>query len=194
MPRLPAQQWSRKPRQPKAVWSKRLKLLAPQSSELSWSKGPPRLRHSKENMATLCQNLELQVIWQESRSQADFLSACQAILYTSPLELKSTLATSYHILLGQTPPSPPFVLLQRASPVEEQPISAAPPPTPVPKQSPRPKRWHPSPDPVESMPLGRTTLKATLGEPCSSKWPEIPPWNRVLKLSCAKAFGWALTW
>ena len=48
--------------------------------------------------------------------------------------------------------------------MEEQPASAAP-PTPVPKQSPRPKRWHPSPDPVESMPLGGTTLKATLGGP-----------------------------
>ena len=32
--------------------------------------------------------------------------------------------------------------------MEEQPASAAP-PTPVPKQSPRPKRWHPSPDPGE---------------------------------------------
>ena len=57
------------------------------------------------------------------------------------------------------PPLPPFVLSQRASPVEELPTPAAP-PTPVPKQSPRPKRWHPSPDPVESMPLGGTTSKA----------------------------------
>ena len=82
-------------------------------------------------------DLEEQVIQKESRSQANFLSTCQATLYASPLELKSTLAASYHILLGQTPPSPPFILLQRASPVEEQPASAIP-PTPVPKQSPRP--------------------------------------------------------
>ena len=109
-------------------------------------------------------DLEMQVIQEESRSQGDFLSACQATLYASPPALKSALATSYHILLGQTPPSPPFILLQRASPVEEQPASATP-PTPVPKQSPRPKRWHPTPDPVESMALGRTTLKATLGGP-----------------------------
>ena len=131
----------------------------------------------------------MQVIREDSRSQADFLSICQATLYTSPPELKSALATSYHILLGHTSPSPPFILLQRASPVEEQPISAAS-PTPVPKQSPRHKRWHPSPHPVESMPLGRTILKVTLGEPPCSKWQEIPPWNRALKPSCTEAFGW----
>ena len=136
----------------------------------------------------IMQDLETQVIQEEDRSQADFLSACQAVLYASPPELKSTLAASYHILLGQTPPSPPFILSQRASPVEEQPTSAAP-PTPVPKQSPRPKRQHPSPDPVESMPLGRTTLKVTPGGPPSSKWQEIPPWKTALKLSCAEAFG-----
>ena len=112
----------------------------------------------------IMQDLEIQVIQEESRSQADFLSACQAALNASQAELKSALAASYHILLGQTPPSPPFVLLQRASPIEEQPASAAP-PTPVPKQSPRPKGQHPSPDPVQRMPLGRTTLKVTLGGP-----------------------------
>ena len=95
---------------------------------------------------------------------------------------------SYHILLGQTPPSHPFVLLQRASPVEEQPASAAP-PTPVPKQSPRPKRRHPSSDPVESMPLGGNTSKVTLEGPPSSKWQEILPWNKVLKPSHMEAFG-----
>ena len=135
------------------------------------------------------QDLEEQVIWEESRSPANFLSTYQVTLYTSPPELKSSLAASYHILLGQTPLSPPFILLQRASPVEEQPTSAVP-PTPAPKQSPRPKRWHPSPDPVESMPLGGTTLKVTLGGPPPSyKWWEIQPWDRALKLSCTEVFG-----
>ena len=134
-------------------------------------------------------DLEEQVIWEESRSQADFLSACQVSLYASPPQLKSALVASYHILLGQTPPSPPLILLQRASPVEEQPTSTAL-PTPAPKQSPRSKRWHPSPDPVESMPLGGTNSKATLGGPPSSKRQEIPSWYRALKLNHAKAFGW----
>ena len=74
------------------------------------------------------------------------------------------LVASYHVLLGQAPTSHPVTLSQRTCPVEEQSAPAAP-PAPVPKQSPRPKRWHPSPDPVDSMPLGRTTSKATLEGP-----------------------------
>ena len=114
------------------------------------------------------QDLEEQVIWEEGRSQANFLYACQVALYTSPPELKSALATSYHILLGQPPPLPPLTPLQRTSPVEEQPTSIAP-PTPAPKQSPRPRRQHPSPDPVESMPPGRITSKVTPVGPPSSQ-------------------------
>ena len=133
-------------------------------------------------------DLEEQVIGEESRSQANFLSACQVILYNSPLELKSALATSYHILLGQTPPLPLHALPQRTSPIEEQPTPVAP-PTPAPKQSPRPKRWHPSPDPVESMPMGGTTSKATLGGPPSSKRQEVPPWFKTLKPSHTEALG-----
>ena len=110
----------------------------------------------------IMQDLEIQVIWDESRSQADFLSACQAALYASPWELKSTLAASYHILLGQTPPSPPFVLLLRASPVEEQPNSAVP-PIPVPKQSSRPKRWHPSPRSCGEHAFGQNHFKGDSG-------------------------------
>ena len=72
-------------------------------------------------------DLEEQVTGEESRSQADFLSACQVILYNSPPELKSTLATSYHILLGQTPLLSPLAPPQRTSLVEEQPTPAAPP-------------------------------------------------------------------
>ena len=114
------------------------------------------------------QDLEGQVNQEESRSQADFLSTCQVVLYNSPLGLQSTLTTSYHILLGQMPPLPPLASPQRTSPVEEQPTMAAS-PTPVPKQSHRPKRWHPSPDPVESMPMGGTTQKFTLGGPPTCK-------------------------
>ena len=45
-------------------------------------------------------DLEEQVIQEESRSQADFLSACQVTLYNSPPELKSTLATFLPYLIG----------------------------------------------------------------------------------------------
>ena len=74
------------------------------------------------------------------------------------------------------------------SPVEEQSAPAAP-PTSVPKQSLRPRRQHPSPDPVESTPQGGTTSKTTSERPPSSKQWEIPPWNIALKLSCTEAFS-----
>ena len=116
----------------------------------------------------IMQNLEEQAIQEESRCQSDFLSTSQATVYTSPVELKGMLVASYHVLLGQAPMSQPFALLQRTSSVKEQPAPAASPPL-VPKQSPRPKRWHPSPGPVQSMPLGRTTSKITSEGPPSSK-------------------------
>ena len=85
------------------------------------------------------QDLEEQAIIEESGSRNDFLSTCQVILYSSPPLLKSALAASYHILLWQTLPSPPLILPQRTSPVEEQPTAASS-PTLAPKQSPGPKR------------------------------------------------------
>ena len=118
--------------------------------------------------AKTIQDLEKQVIQEECRSQTDFLSACQAALHASPVELKGMLVASYHILMGQAPMSHPFTLSQGASPAE-QPSTPAEPPVPVPEQSPRPKRWHPFPDPVDSMPLGRTMSKATSEGPPSSK-------------------------
>ena len=54
MPRLPAHQQSRKPRQPKTVSSERLKLFVLQPSGMSRVRGPPRPKHCKRNMATSC--------------------------------------------------------------------------------------------------------------------------------------------
>ena len=79
------------------------------------------------------------------------------------------LVASYHILMGQASMSHPFTLSQGASPAV-QPSTPAAPPAPAPEQSPRPKRWHPSQDPVDSTPLGGTTSKATLEGPPSSNW------------------------
>ena len=39
------------------------------------------------------------------------------------------------------------------------------------------------------MPLGGTTSKVTSEGPSSSKWQEVPPWNKVLKQSCSEAFS-----
>ena len=84
--------------------------------------------------------------------------------------------------------SHPFTLSKRTSPLEEQSAPAAP-PVPVCKQSPRPSRWHPSQDPVDSTPLGGTTSKTIPEDLPSSKQWEIPPWNRALKQSCLEVFS-----
>ena len=119
------------------------------------------------------QDLQMHAIQEEGRSQADFLSTCQATLYASPAETKGVLVSSCHILLGQAPISHLFALLQRTSPMKRQSTPIAP-PMPAPKQSSRPKRQHPSPDHVDSMSLGRTTSKTMSERPPSSKWQEIP--------------------
>ena len=153
----------KKPRPPEPAPPRRLKLLA------LWPLGMLRPGGSPRQHAKVMGDLKEQVIQEESRCQTDFLSTCQAALHTSPMELKCMLVASYQILLGQASTSHPFTLSQRTSPVEEQSAPAAP-PVPVPKQSPRPKRWYPSPDPVDSTPLGGTTFKTTPEEPPSSKW------------------------
>ena len=63
--------------------------------------------------------------------------------------------------------------------MEEQPSMAAD-LAPTPKQSPRPKRHHPSPEPTGSMP-------AAGGPPYPKKW-ETPPWFKSLKPSRADTF------
>ena len=125
---------------------------------------------------------------EESRSCNDFLSACQVILFSSPPLLKSSLAASHHLLLGQTPLSPPFILSQGTSPLGEKPTAMVS-PTTAPKQSPRLQRQHPLPDPMESMPIGGATPKATLGGPPSPKRQEVPLWSTTLKPNCAEVFS-----
>ena len=60
--------------------------------------------------------------------------------------------------------------------MEEQPALAAPPP-PESKQSPRPKRWHPSPDPVDSM------------NPPAPSGKRSHPGTEHSSLSCTEVFG-----
>ena len=52
-------------------------------------------RHAKT-----IQHLEGHAIQEEGKSQIDFLSACQAALQASPIELRGTLVVSYHLLMG----------------------------------------------------------------------------------------------
>ena len=98
------------------------------------------------------------------------------------------LEASYQVLLGQAPMSHSFSLLPKTSLMEEQPARAAS-PTPLPKQSPRPKRQHASPDPVDSKPLSRTMPETAPEEPPRSKKPEVLPWNKALKQSHSEVFS-----
>ena len=75
----------------------------------------PRLTHFTRSHAKSIQCLEEQAIDKENKSQLDFLSACQASLRASPVELCSLLVASYHILMGQALMSHPFSLSQEAS-------------------------------------------------------------------------------
>ena len=137
-----------------------------QKSETAYSKAiseATALRSSqsaalhREHMR-LMQELEEQALREESKSHHDFLSTCQATLHHTLQPLRESLATSYHVLLGQSSLSPPSVLPAKAPLVEEQPPTATP-LTPAPKQSPRPKRQLPSPEPQGSMSIDVTAQR-----------------------------------
>ena len=117
--------------------------------------------------------LEEQALREESKSHHDLLSACQATLHHTLQPLRENLATSYHVLLGQSPPSPLSVPTTRAPLVEEQPPMAAS-PTPVPRWSPWPKRWLSSPEPQGSTSIDETTPGAMQEGPSSPKRQEAP--------------------
>ena len=105
---------------------------------------------------------------EEGKSQLDFLFACEAAIQASPVELCSMLVASYHILMGQAPMST-HLPSHKEPPTEQAPAPVAP-ASPVPEHSPQPKQQHPSPDPVDVMPFGGTTSKASPEGAPSSKW------------------------
>ena len=166
-----------------------------QESEIAYSRafGEAAALRSSQSAALhrehvrLMQELEEQAIREVSKSHHDFLSACQTILHHAPQPLKENLATSYHILLGQSAPSPPSAPPIRAPPVEEQSHMAAS-PTQAPKQSPWSKRQHPLPEPQGSMSIDKTTPRAMQEGPSSSKRQEAPIWFTSLKPSHVEAF------
>ena len=111
----------------------------------------------------------------------------RSILYNNPPEFKSPLATSYHILLGQTPPLPPPALPQRTSPMEEQPTPAAPPHQhPSSLLGPKDGTLHQI---LWTVCLWVEPLQRLLWEdpPSSKRW-EVPRF-KTLKPSCDEAFS-----
>ena len=122
----------------------------------------------QEEHSKYLQILEEQAFKEESRSCHEVLSSSQAALYHSLQPLRGVLDASYHMLLGQAPPSPTLIQPPRTPSAEEQPSMAAP-PIPTSKQCPRLKRQLPSPEPMGNMPLGRATPVAALGGPPNPK-------------------------
>ena len=137
----------------------------------------------------LMKELEEQALREESKSHHDFLSACQAALHHTPQPLRENLATSYHVLLGQSLLLLPSVLPARPPLVEEQPPVATP-PTPMPKWSSQLKRQLPLPEPQGSMSIDGTAPKAMQEGPSGPKRQETPAWFTSLKPSCVEAFLW----
>ena len=168
-----------------------------QKSEIAYSKAireATALRSSQlvalhREHIRLMQELEEQALREESKSHHDFLSAYQTALHHSPQPLKENLATSYHSLLGQSPPLPPSIQPARAPPVEEQPPVAAS-SLPAPKWSPWPKRQLPLPELQGSTSINKTTPRAMQEGPSSPKRHEAPAWFTSLKPSHVEAFLW----
>ena len=152
-------------------------------------RGPPRLSHSTGNMPKPSETWRNKSSERKAGAKPTFSLPVKLPYMPAQQSSKGMLVASYHILMGQAPMSHPFTLSQGASPAE-QPSTPAAPPMPAPEEFPRPKRQHPSPDPMDNMPLGRTPSKATSEGPPSSKWWEVPPWNKVLKQSHSEAFSW----
>ena len=98
------------------------------------------------------------------------------------------LLASYQVLLGHTPTSHLFNIPQGVSPSQQGPAPRAS-SSSVPGPSPRPKQWHHPPDPMDILPLGEATSKATpKGHPSSKQW-EIMSLHKVLMRSHQEVFG-----
>ena len=130
----------------RCIWE--AKIFALQLSGMQRPMEPPRLAQFRNHMPSLSLHLEGQAIEEESRSQLDFLSACQTALQASPAELCSVLVASYQVLMGQLLMSLPLNPSQGASSSELSPTPMAP---SLPALEPSPKvKWQClSPDPVD---------------------------------------------
>ena len=103
------------------------------------------------------------------------------------------LVASYHILLGQAPTSYPFTLSQAVSPVEQPSAPAAPSHTSA-WAVPQTQKVASFPKPVDSMPLGRTTSKATLEGPPAPNSKRSHLGTRYSSRATQKHSAGTLTW
>ena len=151
----------------------------------AWKVSQAAIFHKEHGKYT--QDLEKQAIGDESRSCINFLSTCQVVLQNGPPWLKGALATSYHILLGQTPLLPPHVLPQKTSPMEEHPTAAV-----SPHQHPNllGLKGNTFAGSCGEHAYGQNHFKGYSGRTPSPKRQETPPWFKRLKPSHAKAFSW----
>ena len=167
-----------------------------QESEIAYSKALGKAVAIKSSKSVtlhrehvrIMQELEEQAIREESKSCHNCLSPYQAILRHALQPLKENLTTSYHVLLGQSPPSPPSAPPARAPPVGEQPSVAAS-PRPAPKRSSQLKRWHPLPEPQGDISIDKTSPKTTQEGPSYSKRQETPIWFASIKPSRTETFS-----
>ena len=187
--RLAMSELSKKPRPPAPAPSWRLKLLILQPSWMLRPGSPLRLSHSTGNMPKPSET------WRnkssERKAEAKLTSSPPVRLPYMPAQWSSK-AASYHISLGQTPTSHPFTLSQGASPVEQPSTPAA--PVPAPKQLPWPKRQHPSPDPVDSLPLAKPHPRQPQKGPPAPKSERSHLGTRYSSRATQKHSARTLTW
>ena len=154
---------------------------------------PHRQSHSRGNMAVSCRTWRSKS--SKRRAEVKPTSSLPARLLSTPAQQSSKALwlppTTFY--WGRHLYHPHSSYCRGPSPVEELPASAVP-PTPVPKQSPRPKRWDPSPDPVESMSLGGTISTATLGGPPAPSGKRSCPGTEHSSQAMLRHLAETLTW
>ena len=127
------------------------------------SQGASQAGSIQQSHAKDIQHLKEEAIEEESKGQLNFLSTCQAALRDSSPKSHGVWIASYHVLLGNVLMSHFFKISQGTSPSQQGSIPGASSPSvpTAPQPSSRPKQQHHSPDPLDVLPLGEATSKAT---------------------------------
>ena len=124
--------------------------------------------------------LEERALEAENKSRRDFLFAHLAVLCQALPSLKENLDSTFHLLLGQSSFQPiPFTKV----PMAEGQLPATISPKSEPKQSPQPKRWHPSTDAWGVMSVDKDFPVASEEGPSRSKRERNADWFSSLQPS-----------